>query len=111
MTRRATPKTRTQVVQHQVPDFASLSRANDSIVDAANQALAGVTERRVVTMDLAVGANRINHGLGAKARGAYVTPTVADASYAYSFAADGDKQAVITVVGVAQPGATVEVFR
>lgn len=62
------------------------------------------------TVNLAVGANRIVHGLGRRAAGASITPTVADASWAWAFAADGDRIAIITCIGVPQPGATVEFF-
>lgn len=37
-------------------------------------------------------------------------PTVADTTWAWSFAADGDSSVIITCVGVPQPGATVEIY-
>lgn len=94
---------------HQVPDWESNGRANDQI--AAVISATPIVERRTLSIDLVVGANRINHGLSGAARGCTVTPTVADATFAWSFAADGDKAAIITVVGVAQPKAVIEVFR
>jgi hypothetical protein len=66
--------------------------------------------RKSITVDLIVGDNRIAHGLGRMSRGAFVSPSVADATFAYSHAPDGDRIAVITVVGVAQPGALVEII-
>jgi len=63
----------------------------------------------VIVHDLVVGANRINHGLGRRARLAHVVPTVADATFAWAFGVDNDTQAIITVVGVPQPGAIVEI--
>lgn len=82
-----------------------------SDVSAAHQELAKkIAVRTVVVADLVVGANRISHGLGRPSRGATVSPTVADASFAFAHAPDGDLVAVITVVGVGQPGATVELY-
>jgi len=103
------PPQRQQVSPHQVPTWESASRANDAIT--AQLGALSQHERNILVVDLVVGANRINHGLSAAARGATLTPTVADASFAWSFAASGDKQVVITVVGVNQPKAIVEVFR
>lgn len=103
------PVARQQVTPHQIPDADSAGRANDAIT--AQLAAIPVVERRIIAVSLVVGANRINHGLSGTARGCNVTPTVADATFAWSFAADGDKAAVITVVGVAQPKAVIEVFR
>ena len=104
-----TPPTKQQVTPHQVPTWDSASRANDQINQVISQL--PTVERKTLTVSLVVGANRVNHGLSGPARGCTVTPTVADATFAWSFAADGAKQAVITVVGVPQPNATVEVFR
>ena len=63
----------------------------------------------IVKVDLVVGANRINHGLGRRARLAQVTPTVADATYAWAFSTDNDSQVIVTVIGVPQPSAVVEI--
>jgi hypothetical protein len=53
----------------------------------------------------------INHGLGRKPVGATVTPTVADATWAWSLKAGAtSSQMTLTCVGVAQPGAAVEAF-
>ncbi len=105
----ARPRVVQQVVGHQVSDSDAADRMNDALVAQVNTAT--VSERSIIVMDLAVGANTVNHGLGAAARGCNVTPTVADATYAWSFAVSGQRQAIITVVGVAQPGATLEIYR
>lgn len=101
------PRPRDQVVAFATNTPDSTQRAVDQLQQAAGKLSA---PRSVRVVDLIVGANRINHGLGRKAQGATVAPTVADATFAWSFAPDGDRVAIITVVGVAQPGATVECF-
>ena len=52
------PPTKQQVTPHQVPDFDSVSRANDAIT--AQLAATPIVERRTFVTDLAVGSNRIN---------------------------------------------------
>lgn len=88
----------------------SASRLLSDLGDAVGALETGQLVRSRARVDLALGANRIVHGLGRRAVGANVTPTVADATFAWSFAADGDRVAVITLVGVAQPGAAVEFY-
>ena len=68
------------------------------------------TPRSQFVVDLAVGINRMTTNLGRRAIGCTVTPTVADVAFAWAFAAVGDRQADITVLGVAQPGASVEFY-
>ena len=93
---------------------AVTAHAGDPATDRAVDALAQQSDanrpvpRSVRVVDLVVGANRIVTNLGRRAIGANVSPTVADATFAWSFAADGNTTAIITVVGVAQPGAGVE---
>lgn len=77
---------------------SAIGRLNDQTVNSV-----------IVVQDLVVGMNRINHGLGRRARLAHVSPTVADASFAWAFTTDNDTQAIVTVVGVPQPRATVEI--
>lgn len=98
---------REQVIPTQVGSPESLSRAVSQLEDRARTI---ERPRTVARVNLVVGTNRIAHGLGRMSVGAFVSPSVADASFAYSHAPDGDRIAVITVVGVAQPGATVEMF-
>lgn len=105
---RARPKAASQLVEHQTGGDPAQSRINDQV---AEQLAKPAAQRSVAFVDLIVGVNRINHGLAGRARGAIVAPTVADATFAYSWAVDNDRQVVITVVGVAQPGAAVEAFR
>jgi hypothetical protein len=59
---------------------------------------------------LVVGSNRIVHNLGRKPIGATITPTVADASFAWALGSSDDRIAIITIVGVAQPKATIEFY-
>ncbi len=66
--------------------------------------------RSVVVVDLAIGDNRVIHNLGRPPKGANVTPTVADASFAWALAEATDTVAIITVVGVDQPDASVEFY-
>lgn len=65
----------------------------------------------VVTADLKVGTNAVQHSLGRAPRFVSVSPTVADATFAWARSAQPnphpDRQVLIDVVGVAQPGATI----
>lgn len=71
-------------------------------------------DRQVVTVDLVVGTNKVNHGLGRRVRGYTLTPTVADATFAHALVIAGnsqpDRQVWISVIGVNQPGAVLEVW-
>lgn len=90
---------------------AATDRALRQLADAVDQ-LQSVPAGQSFVHDLAIGANVIPHGLGRNPRGVSVTPTMADASFAWALdrsAPHFDRQVVITVVGVAQPGALVEV--
>lgn len=73
-------------------------------------AIPEVKDRTSQKVDLVVGDNLINHGLGRPALGATVTPSVADATFAWAMTATDRLTATITVVGVPQTGARVEVF-
>lgn len=90
-------------------DDPSIGRVLGQAVAAISHLNDGSFNSRVVVLDLAVGTNRIDHGLGRRARIAAVAPTVADAAFAWSFTTDNDTQAIITIVGVDQPGAAVEI--
>lgn len=84
-------------------------------VDRAISDMAGVVARldsnqvtRVrLVLDLVVGANRVAHKLGKVPSHCLVTPTVADAGFAYALTAADKTIATITVIGVDQPGAGV----
>jgi hypothetical protein len=92
------------------PDPSTISRLLSDLGDRVDEHDKQIQARSTRTVDLIVGANRIAHGLGRRARGVTVMPTVADTTWAWSFAADGDSNVIITCVGVPQPGATVEVY-
>jgi len=64
----------------------------------------------IAPVNLAVGANVLNHGLGRRPLGANVSPTVADASFAAAMTSANDKQVTITVIGIAQSNAAVELY-
>lgn len=102
------PPTRSTLVPGKVTDAAT-DRALDAVAAAVNR-LEGQTSRSAVVVDLAVGTNKVTHGLGRTPRGANVTPTVADATYAWALTSANERQVVITVIGAAQPGACVEVY-
>lgn len=85
-----------------------VSRLISTTASAIDDLQAKQAPSAIVVRDLAVGVNRINHGLGRRARLAHVTPTVADATFAWAFSVDNDSQAIITVVGVRQPGAIIK---
>lgn len=91
-------------------DPQSVGRALGDLATAQRAQDARVADRVRVTADLVVGDNRVAHGLGRPAIGATVTPTTADASFAWALTGGDSRQAVIAVVGVPQPRATVELF-
>lgn len=91
---------------------AATQRALDELATAI-QKLQSARLRDVRTVDLIVGLNKIGHGLGRPASGFTVVPTVADATYAAALDSSNPRPSLevwITVVGVAQPGARVEVW-
>ena len=106
---RRRPQVKQQVIEHQVSSLASASRMTEQLSEHASSTT--IVERNSVVVDLKIGDNRINHGLSGRATGAHVSPSVCDAAFAWSFAADGDRQIVITVAGTDQPGAAVEIYR
>lgn len=81
----------------------------DEVRVAAQSAL----DRREVfsaTADLAIGTNVVQHGLGRAPIHVVVTPTVASTSFAWALHTTNphpDRQVLIDVVGVAQPGARI----
>lgn len=99
------PATRARQTAPVSTDFATRQ-----IVDAAQRAADQVKDRTVTVLNLVVGDNVINHGLGRRPTGATVTPTVADATWAWAIKAPSATQVTITCIGVAQPGAAVEVY-
>jgi hypothetical protein len=97
------PQQRARVIAPVADDFVQRQLA-----DASQRAADQLHDRNGVFVSLIVGANTITHGLGRKPRGVAVTPTVADASWAYALTRADAKQATVTCVGVAQPNAYVE---
>lgn len=109
--KRSRPRTRAQLQTGTTINGDATTSRLLSDLGTGIQTLEGQAQtrtRRVV--NLVVGANRITHGLGRKCFGVNLSPSVADPTFAWSFAADGDRVAVVTVVGVAQPGAAVEFY-
>jgi len=100
------PVPRPQAIGTNTPDLPSVQRALGDVLDklptVANR------PRSSVQADLVVGDNRVAHGVGMVPRGVSLVPTVADATFAWCLKSRDDKQAVITVVGVAQPGCVLE---
>lgn len=92
----------------------------DPQVDRALSALRATVERlemtrqrAVVDVDLVVGPNKVRHGLGRPVRGYTITPTAGGASFAHRIDRENPRpetEVWIVVEGVAQPGATVEVW-
>ncbi len=101
------PASRSQVVEFTADKPAAVERMLGQL---AEKMIAERKQRNRVVMavDLTVGENKIAHRLGRPAIGMNLAPSVADASFAWSFAADGDKFAVITVVGIDQPACAIE---
>lgn len=102
------PAPRARVVDHHADSVEAADRMLGQLVEASERSEQVPRSRRVV--DLVVGANRVVTNLGRRAQGCTLTPTVADATFAWSFAVDGDKAATITVIGVAQPRCPLEFY-
>lgn len=82
-------------------------------LDSAIKTLQVDRKRITKRADLVVGSNHISHGLGRACEGCNVTPTVADDTFAFAIDRTNprpDLEVWITVVGVDQPDATVEVY-
>lgn len=100
------PPPRAQVIAHE-------ARSPDAIERMVGE-LAGQLDRQAqphrssVTVDLVVGENRVIHNLGRVPRGATVTPTAADATFAWAMTSADERTAVLAVAGVAMDGAEVE---
>lgn len=102
------PQSAAQIPNTNLAD-PTISRAMDDVRKAAQTAL----DRRtfeIVPIDLVVGVNVVQHNLGRAPQHINVKPTVADAAFAWAEHTDNphpDRQVLIDVVGVAQPGASV----
>lgn len=80
------------------------------LADATQRAADQLRDRTSLTVDLVVGDNVINHRLGRQPSGATITPSVADATWAWAMKAASTSQVTLTCIGVAQPKARVEVY-
>jgi hypothetical protein len=99
------PRSRDQMVAFAANTPESIEAKTDELARlSVPQAL-----RAQVTVDLVVGDNRVNHNLGRRPRHVSLMPTVADATFAWSVSSRDERQVVITVIGVDQPQASVEV--
>lgn len=103
------PRSRQQIVTGTLTD-ATPQAVSRLIGDIVSVLPGPQTPRTQQVVSLVVGDNHINHGLGRKAIGASVTPTVVDPAFAWGFAAPDTLTVTITVVNVAQPNACVECF-
>lgn len=106
------PAAKQQLVTGSLADDSpeAISRLISDVATAHRDLADRVRERSTVTVTLAAGATVINHGLGRRPQGASVTPTVADAAFAWALTSANDKQATITTVGATQPDAPVEFY-
>ncbi len=93
-----------------VGEADATSQAHERIAEGIQALERTVLSRSVVTVTLTAGSNVVTHGLGRVPRGATVTPTVADAGFAWAMTAADSKQVTIVAVGPTQPSATVEVY-
>lgn len=110
--RRHRPQVRGNLITRSVDATVEgdVSRAFDEVHSAIARVEQRTKDRVVLTVDLAVGVNRVNHQLGRKPLGCTVTPTTADASFAWAMTDASTTQLVITTVGVVQTNAVLEVF-
>ena len=93
-------------------DDPQTARAIDQ-VGAAVQKLQSTRDRAALTVDLVVGTNKVRHGLGRDVLGYTITPTVASAAFATAIDTTNPRPSLevwITVIGIDQPGARVEVY-
>lgn len=82
------------------------------IADAVSE-LSRAARRDRVRVDLTVGQNRIPHALGRSVEGYGLTPTVADATFAHAIDQTNphpERELWVTVVGIAQPDARIEMW-
>lgn len=100
------PQVRSQIVSHHAEGEDGAERMIEQITERI--AATPNASRSTRTVDLVVGENRVVHNLGRKVTGCNLAPTVADATFAWSLRPDGDRYAVITVVGVDQPACPIE---
>jgi hypothetical protein len=87
-------------------------RALEQTQDAV-QALQATPKRVVVQADLVVGTNIVRHALGRRVNGYSLTPTVANATFAHAIDDANptpELEVWIAVIGVAQPGARLEIW-
>lgn len=103
------PKTRARHRPY-IAGTEDASRAISQLAESVQRTEAKVGDRSTSIVDLSVGANSVAHRLGRRPIGASITPTVADASFAWAMGETSTTVVVITVVGVAQLGATLEVW-
>lgn len=103
---------------------ASAALSFDAVSDPATQRALEQTQtavqqlqseraRDVRIADLVVGTNIVRHGLGRAATGYTLTATTADAAFAHAIDATNprpEREIWVVVVGVAQPGARLEIW-
>jgi len=89
-------------------DPAAIAQSHQRLAAGIDQLERNQRARSKATATLVAGDNVVNHGLGRVPTACTVTPTVADASFAWALTAADDKQATITTVGTTQTNATLE---
>lgn len=100
---------KTQAAVTNIPD-PLISRAVDEIRQAAQASLDRPTFAVIEPVNLTVGTNVVQHSLGREPSHVALTPTVADATFGWAWNKNNphpDRQVLIDVVGVAQPGASI----
>jgi hypothetical protein len=102
------PRTRAGLMPIKVQDSAT-DRALDELATGVAR-MQSVGDRIPITTDLAIGDNVISHGLGRIPNGVNLTPTVADATFAWALTSSDERKVVINVIGAAQPGAGLEIY-
>lgn len=87
---------------------SGVNQAQSRLVAGVDQLEKAQRARSKATATLVAGANTVAHGLGRTPTACHVTPTTADATFAYALTSADDKQAVITTVGGTQTDAVLE---
>lgn len=104
------PAGRSRVDAPTVNAADGVGRSIGDLTAAVRRLEARQLDRSAQVATLNVGANRLIHLLGRTPVGATVSPTVADTTFAWAMTSADERTAIITVTGVAQPGAGVEFF-
>lgn len=102
------PRTLPQVGGNIAMDAAGQARAVSDLTAHAQRS--STPARALLPVDLSIGDNVVNHGLGRVPVHVNLMPTAVDASFAWAVTARNAKTITVAVAGLAQTSASLEVF-